>query len=288
MLATDWFMDPVLRAISRDHPTVMALWPVLVAEAKSVSHFERNPDGRIETDTEILAVYIRATEDQVQGCLDALVEGEMVTVEPVRHGVVVGLVAFNKWQNPRGSAADRKRAQRERASREKASESHEHVTAMSHDVTKSHIEGEREGDNYSSNELLSQTDSGSAPRKVKAKTAEQVATEVAAHRQTLGTLAPMVDTLVDLLAAENKTGQVAESRALRILWEPLAALSGTGLTRQQMAYGLEAAITKAAPNATYVKRAAQGAPTTTTRPGTPATYGENHRDLSYLDKSEAI
>jgi hypothetical protein len=61
--------------------------------------------------------------------------------------------------------------------------------------------------------------------------------------------------LAELLAAENKTGKTALSRVVRTLYEPLLDVEHE-VGADAMRAGLRAAITKGAPNATYVRKAA--------------------------------
>jgi ribosomal protein S27AE len=61
--------------------------------------------------------------------------------------------------------------------------------------------------------------------------------------------------LAAILAADNKTGKVSLARVLRELYEPLLAIEGNGVTPASFQYGLQAAISKGAANANYVKKA---------------------------------
>jgi hypothetical protein len=61
--------------------------------------------------------------------------------------------------------------------------------------------------------------------------------------------------LGELLAEENKTGKTRLSRVVTALYEPLVACQET-LSRDALAYGLDAAIARPAANVNYVKRAA--------------------------------
>lgn len=102
------------------------------------------------------------------------------------------------------------------------------------------------------------TDAKRRPQpKIHKQTPAETQNQIQQHRTTLGNNAHLVDTLADLLAAENKTGQVAASRTLRQLWVPIADLTTT-MSATQIQYGLQAAITAGAPNANYVKKAAAG------------------------------
>ncbi len=58
-----------------------------------------------------------------------------------------------------------------------------------------------------------------------------------------------------IMAEANKSGTVALSRLVRDLYEPLVALQAE-LSREEMRYGMQAAISKGAPNVTYVRKAA--------------------------------
>lgn len=97
-----------------------------------------------------------------------------------------------------------------------------------------------------------------APQKP-TRTLEDVERDIATCRTKLGPdIAGMVDDLVLLMACENKTGKLAPTRAHRELWEPITALLDM-LKPHDLVAGIKAAITNGAPNATYVKKAAQNA-----------------------------
>jgi len=72
--------------------------------------------------------------------------------------------------------------------------------------------------------------------------------------------------LADLMASANKTGKVSLARVVRELYEPLRKLE-TECVADAMRAGLRAAITKGAPNANYVLKAA--ASYATRPPGSP-------------------
>lgn len=63
--------------------------------------------------------------------------------------------------------------------------------------------------------------------------------------------------LGEQLAASNKTGKASLSRIVREIYEPLVALQDE-LPDAAIRHGLRAAITKGAPNANYVAKAARG------------------------------
>lgn len=135
-LACDWFTDPVLQVIGEDHPAVFALWPVLVARCVDVSHAERNPHGSLETSTVELGKAINVDRSEVAAILSELVDGEALEVDPTgKHGMVIRLARFAKWQKPRGSSAKYKREQRHQeaktASRENVAESPQVVHDLS-------------------------------------------------------------------------------------------------------------------------------------------------------------
>lgn len=92
-------------------------------------------------------------------------------------------------------------------------------------------------------------------------TAEQVDAAIADARQTLGELAPLVDVLVDAMAAENTSGRVRLSRTLSALWLPVVALLDT-MSRDQIRYGLTQAAKAGAPNVNYIRKAAANGPQT--------------------------
>lgn len=97
-----------------------------------------------------------------------------------------------------------------------------------------------------------------APQKP-SRTLEDIETDIATCRDRLGPdLAGMVDDLVLLMASENVTGKLSPARAHRELWHPISDLLDM-LKPHDLVAGVKAAITNGAPNATYVKKAAQNA-----------------------------
>ena len=62
--------------------------------------------------------------------------------------------------------------------------------------------------------------------------------------------------LARLLAESNKSGAVATSRVVRELYEPILALEAK-LSTEALAQGLQTAIAKSVPNATYVRKVAE-------------------------------
>lgn len=92
-----------------------------------------------------------------------------------------------------------------------------------------------------------------------ARAAADVSEDVQRCRTALGpAVSSMVDDLVRLMASENKTGKLAGTRAYRELWEPITELHAA-LGEQAVLAGCRAALTNAAPNANYVKKAAKNA-----------------------------
>lgn len=85
--------------------------------------------------------------------------------------------------------------------------------------------------------------------------------------------------LAELLAAENKTGKAALSRVVRELYEPLLDVEHE-VSREAMRAGLRAAITKGAPNVTYVRKAAVSH---ATRPGAIAVTSKGIDRADYDD-----
>jgi hypothetical protein len=114
-IACDWYADGEVSGIADEHPEVLAVWPILIAMSKSVSHHERNPGGRIEVTRGDLARAARCSVEVLEVVLSELSEGGLIEVHrDGRHGLVIALSRFGKWQTATGSAADRKREQRER------------------------------------------------------------------------------------------------------------------------------------------------------------------------------
>lgn len=106
-LSVRWYTDPVLRAAAKQAPAALAMFPVLLALAKSSSHASKNPSGTIQITMDDLASYACCTKGRAMKALEALVDGELVSVEPDRIGMLrVTLASFASWQTPRGSNAE--------------------------------------------------------------------------------------------------------------------------------------------------------------------------------------
>ena len=130
-LACDWYLDSEIAGIAAEHDAVLKVWPILIGLSKSVSHHERNPQGWIEITRSDLMHFSKTTAEELQTVLDELHDGGLIKAEDEgRHGLVIGLTGFEKWQTPKGSAADRKRVQRAREAAE-SQVRHESVTGAS-------------------------------------------------------------------------------------------------------------------------------------------------------------
>lgn len=121
-----WHRDKVLRAVNRQAPGALTLWPVMIAMSKEQSNATSNPRGVIETSIDDLAEEAMLDVKQVESILTLLYDhAEMVELSTGRMGVVhITLMRFGDWQVPRGSKAEHQQVIRDRAptSREKASE----------------------------------------------------------------------------------------------------------------------------------------------------------------------
>jgi hypothetical protein len=134
-LAVDWYEDEVIDVIADEEPAVMWLWPVLVAMSKRKSHIVENPRGDVRVSLKRLASMGRVDVGDVENALRLMEEGELVTVEAMRvTGVVsVSLRAFDAWQHPNSSPADRKR-------KERLQGNHADMSHTGHgDVTNGHV-----------------------------------------------------------------------------------------------------------------------------------------------------
>ena len=103
-LSVRWYTDPVLRAAAKQAPAALAMFPVLLAKAKASSHVTKNPAGSIKITLEDLAAHCCCTKGRATKALEALVDGELVTMDAERLGILrLTLPAFGEWQTPRGS-----------------------------------------------------------------------------------------------------------------------------------------------------------------------------------------
>lgn len=115
------------------------MWPVLVGMAKAQSHVDDNPDGLVRVSMDDLANACCVTSRRAIAALDALKDGEFLTVDAHRVGVVcIRLNSFSKWQSPRKSKAEQAAKRRTLNSRTFGSLGSHHVTEVlpssNHDV----------------------------------------------------------------------------------------------------------------------------------------------------------
>jgi hypothetical protein len=105
----------------------------------------------------------------------------------------------------------------------------------------------------------------------------------------LGDLAPRARALAELMADGNRTGKARLSRVVRHLYEPLAAaITRCDVTAAALAYGLDAAIRKGAPNANYALNAARShAKRGEPRPATRSRYAPD-LDVYNVHGREAV
>lgn len=226
--------------------------------ARSELHEHNNPTGTIKTTGKTLARVLRIDDhDRVVTALDLLAEGELVGLRHGRFGTVeIDLQNITRWQNAKNSNAERQQRHRDDVCREKAPISNGSVTERNECVTQNEECRMQNAEEELLKPSLSQTESVTPPKR-KRRTRKEIQDEINEHRTTLGSNAPLVEQLADLLAEENKTGEVSEGRTLRMLWLPIAAASES-IDQAALAYGLQAAIASGAPNANYVKKAAAG------------------------------
>lgn len=92
--------------------------------------------------------------------------------------------------------------------------------------------------------------------KVGARTEDDIVGAVEMAKQEIGpSLQDLAASMVDLMARQNKRGQVSLGRALREVYAPLAkAKAQYGV--EALAYGMEQAVSRGKPNVNYAKKAA--------------------------------
>lgn len=130
----DWHEDAVVEAIADVEPSVLALWPVLVAMATKASDAKSNPSGVVKITMPKLAAKLRRPVDEIERVLALMVEGELIEVEDGSLGLKrVSITQFGKWQVARRSKAAEQQTTRDQkaASRENVPESRGHVVAVS-------------------------------------------------------------------------------------------------------------------------------------------------------------
>ena len=130
-LSANWYKDPVLCTMAEQQPAVLQLWPVLIGMAKASSHYQHNPEGKIEATPRTIANESFLSVDVVEQCLELLAEGEMLSMDKSPYGLSIVLQSFTRWQTPNGSNAERlanrrwkKEQEAASASREKAQDGH--------------------------------------------------------------------------------------------------------------------------------------------------------------------
>lgn len=93
--------------------------------------------------------------------------------------------------------------------------------------------------------------------KVSSMSDSDVSDAIARCRENLApSVVAAADNLVEVFASSNKTGQVAASRLLREVWEPLVKARDS-FTDAALVYGLDAAVRKGAASVNYAKKAAR-------------------------------
>lgn len=260
-----WYRDPVLEAIADEDPAAVWAWPLLVSMAKEASHATTNPTGEVECAPGRVARALHLDADRVRAVLDLLAEGELVTLlEPSSPRLVrFRLTSFDRWQTPRSGSAEREQARRDRgtASREKASERDAGVSGSLRSVGRETGNGIPEtGENK---DLPTVDPRPNRRRRVAVATDDELEQAIAGHRARMDGAAPglggLVAALVEVLAAENRSGKVALSRAARVLWQPIAEMLDD-LPADAVRYGVEQALAadngRGVPNANYVRKAA--------------------------------
>ena len=165
-----WYADPVVRIIAQRNPTIVALWPVLVAMAKESSHHRDNPNGVIKITMHDLSGFVFAEPDAIRCTLDDMVDGELVSYTENKLGVMkLQLCRFADWQHATGGAADRKAASRsvaeDEASRENTPACHTMVTD-SHTSSQSVPQIEREIEKEKKETISSTSDDSSTGKAV--------------------------------------------------------------------------------------------------------------------------
>lgn len=127
-----WYEDPVISVIADQEADVLRLWPILIGMAKEQSDHVENPLGTIKITSKKLGQIARMRLPKIERILALLVDGECIELQTSTLGFhQVTLTKFHFWNNPRGSASDRKQKSRDFAGK-KAS----NVTLVSQDVTR--------------------------------------------------------------------------------------------------------------------------------------------------------
>lgn len=286
--------DTAVMAVAVDHGmAALAYWPALLAAAKRAKGF-----GQVELTVAGFGASVCdwpagpewiASRVALWRAFEAAglitIEGDLI---PPMTVFTVTIRSWAKWQSM--TAAERAKAYRDRAA-----SSRETVTGRNPRAPKTAPNGANGNPSRSSRDSVriapivteirsgehtpdtgdidpslrsgssAETSSGRDPAKlkrkatVKAQSDDDVVNAIDRCREQLNGCSEHVDRLVQILAAENKTGKVRLSRTLTALWQPLAdAMKDEGLPADAMRHGLQAAIDNAAPNHRYVLKAARG------------------------------
>lgn len=116
-----WYSDPMMRVIADTNPSVLGLWPVLIAMAKAASDEAKNPQGAITITRRDLANYAFMQPRELATVLQHLVDADMVEIGDGPLGCMrLTLTGFGHWQTPRGSKAERDERAGDPICREKA------------------------------------------------------------------------------------------------------------------------------------------------------------------------
>lgn len=256
------FERTIARVIDDHGVVAVGYWAMMLVEARRGEEVEF---GHIDTTARSFARLVGDTKAR-PSLWQSFVDHELLTLVrgDLRRGFTVRMhEEYFDTQSPKGSSsAERMKKLRERrrsgnpASErggvtDRPSQRDAGVTPRDADVTG------RDEDLRLETEDLAPSGASPKPRqaRISALTGEQVEQQIAACRETLNGLHPLVDQLVDAMADENKTGRVAAKRVLRELWIPIAALTEE-TDRSALRHGLEQAVAKGAPNVNYIKKAA--------------------------------
>lgn len=240
-------------------PVALAYWTAMLVEAKAGERF-----GHIETTAKRFARRVfetRARPTLWQAFIDEglieLVEGELTGRFVVRMHE-----QYLVDQTPRPKS-DAERARDSRKRRDTApARGERHASDVTEVPETAPMSRSASHENPTIDKRLETEDlapNGASPKprqaRISALTPEQIEQQIEESREKLNGLHPLVEQLVDAMAAENKTGKLAAKRALRELWLPIAALIDD-IERPALRHGLEQAVRADAPNVNYVKKAA--------------------------------
>lgn len=267
----------VAEVAGRHGMAAMAYWPALLATAKRARNF-----GQVEIHIASFALICHdypAGPDWYESRAELwrdlararLVEldREPEEIDPFE-SFVVRVSKWSDWQSM--SAAERSKLHREKhRSSEPTSRSGETNGSSRVTENRSSVHLPTTYDKQGSSNPLSETSlpdppgvpvSKSKNPKVGKLSDAEIEAGIAECRSVLNGCGDLVDQLVLVLAAENKSGKVSLSRTLSFLWRPLAeAMQAEGLSSAQMQYGLQQALAasdgQGAPNPRYVLKSAR-------------------------------